>query len=468
MNEQIKMKIYNYIPIFAQNILCTYVGRKLNSTRYGKNFDTWTKFYSESASWSESELREYQREKMIELIRHCFATVPFYREKWRSLGLSSDDFTDLDDISKLPYTTKEDIHNNLKELISDNYNQKELLKSMTSGSTGTPVTRFFTKKETQQHYAIFWNRMRQGVSVGDRYAAFQGWDVVPALQKKPPYWRENFAGNQRLYSLRHLSPEKLKYYAQSLSGEPFAYYQGYVSIMTIIAEFMMENGLQLNHSPKAVFATAEYLNPESRKILEKAWKTKVWDEYCQTECCAMIRQCEYGNHHVQMDYGIVEFKPIEHDEGYLLAEIICTGFVPFASPLIRYRLGDRVLVDEKRKCLCGAPGPVIKQIEGRMSNYILTPDGRKYPCMHGLGKMLRNVRRTQIIQEDIDKITIRVVPYPEFNKDDEQYLLSRFREKIGCDINVGIEKVDELERSKGGKVFTVINRIKDVKIPVNV
>jgi phenylacetate-CoA ligase len=463
MNDQIKMKIYNNAPIFAQNILCSYQGRRLNSIRYGNNFDTWTKFYSGSSKWSELELKEYQREKMIELIRHCFTSVPFYREKWRSKGLSLLDFKDLDDISKLPYTTKEDVHNNLKELISDNYDQKKLLKSMTSGSSGTPVTRYFTKEETQRHYAIFWNRMRQGVSIGDRYAAFQGWDVVPTHQKNPPYWRENFAGNQRLYSMRHLSPENLKYYAESLSDEPFVYYQGYVSTMTIIAEYIMENDLQLTHTPKAVFATAEYLNPESRKILEKAWKTKVWNEYCQTECCAMIRQCECGNHHVQMDYGIVEFIPIEYNGNNLLAEIVCTGLIPFASPLIRYRIGDRVVLDEKEKCLCGAPGPVIKGIEGRMSNYILTPDGRKYPCMHGLGKMLRNVRRTQIIQEDIDKITLRVVPYPEFNKDDENYLLSRFKEKIGCNINIEVEKVDELERSKSGKVFLVINRIKDTK-----
>jgi phenylacetate-CoA ligase len=103
---------------------------------------------------------------------------------------------------------------------------------------------------------------------------------------------------------------------------------------------------------------------------------------------------------------------------------------------------------------------VIKEIEGRMSNYIITPDGRKYPCMHGLGKMLRNVRRTQIVQEDEYNITLRVVPFPEFDKDDEQYLLSRFKEKIGCEINIQVEKVNELERSKSGKVFPVINRIK--------
>jgi phenylacetate-CoA ligase len=459
MDDQMKMKIYNHIPTSIQNMICTYIGWQLNNVRYGKNFDAWTKFYSESVLWSEGELKEYQREKMTELIRHCFSSVPFYRKKWRSMGLSLEDFKDLEDLSKFPYTNKENIHSNLKELISENYDQKKLLKSMTSGSTGTPVTRYFTKDEIQRHYAIFWNRLRQDVTLGDRYASFQGWDVVPSSQEDPPFWRENYAGNQRLYSMRHLSREKLKSYIESLSKEPFVYYQGYVSVMTIIAEFMEENGFQLAQNPKAVFATAEQLNSMSRNIIEKAWKTKVWDEYCQTEYCAMIRQCEYGNHHPQLDYGIIEYEPIGYDEGYLLAEIICTGFVPFASPLIRYRIGDRVLLDEKGECPCGAPGPVIKEIEGRMSNYIITPDGRKYPCMHGLGKMLRNVRRTQIIQEDENKITIRVVPFPDFSMEDEQYLVTRFRKKIGCEINVVVEKVDELERTRGGKVFTVINRI---------
>jgi phenylacetate-CoA ligase len=460
MNYQMKMNIYHHTPIFVQNMICTYIGWTYNKIRYGRNFDTFTRFYSESAKWSEGELKEFQREKVSELIRHCFLTVPYYREKWISMGLTPGDFKNLEDISKLPYTTKEDVYENLTQMISDTSNKKELFVSMTGGSTGMPLTRYFTRKELQQHYAIFWNRMRQGVSRGDRYATFQVRDVVPSSQKKPPFWRENLAANQRFYSMRHLSQDKLKYYAESLTGEPFIYYQGIVSIMSVVAEYMQQNNFPLAHPPKAVFVTSEQLSPLTRNLFEKTWKTKVWNEYGQTECCAMIRQCEYGNHHPQMDYGFIEYEPIEYDdEGRLLAEIVCTGFIPFASPLIRYRIGDQVLLDNNRICPCGAPGPVIKEIRGRMSGYIVTPDGRKYSCLHGLDGILRHVRRTQIVQENKDEITIRVVPFPQFDKKDEQYLIMKFKEKIGCNLNITVETVKELERTKGGKVLSIINRI---------
>jgi phenylacetate-CoA ligase len=458
MSVPTKMKIYNHSPIFMQNLICTMIGRKLNRIRYGKNFDTWIKFYEKSAAWSEEELKEYQREKMIELIYHCFSSVPYYKKKFISKCLTPKDLKSLDDISKFPYTTKEEVFYNREQMISDKYNHKELLKSMTSGSTGMPLTQYFTQNEMEQHYAIFWNRMRQGVSRGDRYASFQGKGIVPLSQKTPPFWRENFAANQRYYSMRHLSRENLKYYAEDLSNQPFVYYQGYVSIMTIIAEYMEENCIHLSHPLKAVFSTSENLSMLSRNLFERVWKTKVWDEYCQAECCALIRQCEFGNHHPQMDYGIIEYEPIEYQGDYILAEIVCTGFIPFASPLIRYRIGDLVLLHEKGKCPCGAPGPLIKEIYGRSSDYILTPDGRKYPCGNVGARILRNVRRSQIIQEDENRITIRLVPFPEFGEKDEKHIIKSFKENIGCEINVVVEKVNELERIKGGKVLSIIHR----------
>jgi phenylacetate-CoA ligase len=463
MDEQIKLKIYGHSPISIQNMMCSSVGRKLNQIRYGENFDKWTKFYNESVSWSEGELKEYQREKMVELIRHCFSSVPFYQKRWGSMGLAPNDFKDLDDLSKLPYTTKEDLRNNQNKMIDVNFDQRELLRSTTSGSTGTPTACYFTQDELQRHYAIFWNRMRQGVSRGDRYASFQGRDVVPLSQKLPPFWRENYSSNQRLYSINHLSTLNLKNYIDSLSKEPFVYYQGFGSVLRIIAEYMEKNGLHLTHIPKAVFTTGEVLDQISRNLIENVWKTKVWDEYCQYECCALIRQCEHGNYHPQMDYGIIEYVPIGDDDGYLQADMICTGFIPFAAPLVRYLIGDRVLLDTTGKCPCGAPGPVIKGIEGRMSNIIVTRNGRKYPCIHSLGKILRNVRRTQIVQEDEDNITIRVVPYPEFDKKDESYLITQFKKNIGVDINIKVVKVNEVERSKSGKTYFIINKIRDIE-----
>jgi phenylacetate-CoA ligase len=143
----------------------------------------------------------------------------------------------------------------------------------------------------------------------------------------------------------------------------------------------------------------------------------------------------------------------------VLAEMICTGFIPRAAPLIRYRVGDCVLINEKERCKCGAPGPVIKEIRGRTSDYILTPDGRKYPHISLIVDLLRNVRHTQVVQEERDTIVVRIVPSPEFNEEDELHVIDCFKNRIGGDINVVVRKVNELERHQNGKILSIINRL---------
>ncbi|HEX3007986.1 MAG TPA: hypothetical protein VHO90_10260 [Bacteroidales bacterium] len=453
------MGIYNHSPIWMQNLCCTLAGKQYIKTRYGKAFFKWAAFYAESKKWSQGQLKEYQREQLKQLIGECFDTVPYYAEKWKSMGLVPDDVKDISDLSKFPCTNKEDIFNFGDRFVSTKHDKNKLIAGMTGGSTGMPLTRYYTMAEIQRHYAIFWDRMRQGVKFGDPYATFQGKEIVPPGQKNPPYWRENYAAHQRLYSMRNLSPDKLVYYAKSLIETPFVYYQGYVSILTIIAEFMAENGMKLKTPPKAVFCTSEQLTASARKLMEETWNTRVWNEYCQGERCALIRQCEHGNHHAQMDYGVVEYEPIGHEGNYLLAELICTSFIPHASPLIRYRIGDRVLVDEGAKCPCGYPGPIIKAIRGRTGEYILTPDGRKYPHISLIVDMLRNVKRTQVIQDRLEEITVRIVPFPTFNADDEKHLIRCFQDRIGGGIIVKVEHVSELERLSNGKTLSIINRI---------
>lgn len=459
MINALSMHIYNKSPVWLQNMLCSLAGRRFISLRYDGCFRQWAEFYDQSRRWSQAECEAYQQAQLQALCKECFADVPWYSRKWASLGLTADDIKCVDDIKKLPFTTKEDVLEAGDQLLNQRYDKHKLVTGMTGGSTGMPLTRYFTQDELRRHYAIFWNRMRSGVEFGDRYATFQGKEIVPSSQKKPPYWRENRAANQRLYSMRFLSPENLEHYANSLVNEPFVYYQGYVSFMQVVAEYMDEHGMTLKHPPKAVFATSEQVSSHARSLFERVWQTRVWDEYCQGERCALICECKHGNRHVQLDYGIVEFEPIGREGEYLLAEIVCTGFIPHAAPLIRYRIGDRVLIDEREVCSCGAPGPVIKAIRGRQSEYIITPDGRKYPHISLIVDMIRNVRRTQVIQEDPKEITVRIVPTSDFSDADERHVIQCFEERIGGGLKVKVQRVADLERLPNGKVLSIINRV---------
>lgn len=439
--------------------MCTWAGARLQRERYGPDFERWASFFAESGRWTEARLLEYQLEQLRELIRECHESVPFYADRWRAAGLTPATLRDLSDLVKFPVTTKDDVFEAATRMISTRFDHKDLVHITTGGTTGTPLDLYKTRGELQRHYAAIWTRLRPGVKRGDYYAAFQGKEVVPERQSRPPYWRENRAGRQRLYSMRHLAPAKLESYAQSLVETPFVYYQGYANFLALIAEYMDARGLTPRTPPVAVFSTSDQLSAESRALMERIWKTRVWDDYGQAEFASLIHECGHQARHIVMEYGITEFEPLGNENGMLVAEMICTGFVSHAQPLIRYRVGDTVLIDEGARCPCGRPGPVIRAIRGRTSEFIVTPEGGRYPTITHFVNDLRHVKHTQVVQERPGAITVRVVPTPEFDRSDEALVESVFRARLGAGLEIHVERVAELERLPNGKVLNIINRL---------
>ena len=146
-----------------------------------------------------------------------------------------------------------------------------------------------------------------------------------------------------------------------------------------------------------------------------------------------------------------------------VAEMVCTGFLTRTIPLIRYRVGDHVLIAPGERCPCGRPGPVIKAIRGRTSEFIVTPDGRRYPTVTHFVDLLRHVRRSQVVQEREGEIIVRVLPEPGFCDADARHAEALFAERVGGGIRVRVEQVAELERMPNGKVLNIINRLPGYK-----
>lgn len=456
---RLRQALYDRSPVWVQNELCTFWGRRLERDRYGPAFERWAAAWAERRAWGEERLREYQREQLAALLAHAQAAVPWYAERWRAAGVAPGDFRELADLARFPDTTKDDVFDAGVRMRSTAADPRGLVSLTTGGTTGQPLTLWRTREELRAHYAAFWDRMRPGIRRGERYAAFQGKEVVPASQAGPPFWRDNRAANQRLYSMRHLSPAKVGHYARDLAENAFAYYQGYANFMAVIAEYMADHGIVPATPPRAVFSTSDQLSAATRRLFETAWKTRVYDDYGQAECASLIGECAHGNRHEHLDYAYTEYLPVGEEDGLQLAEMVCTGFLTRTMPLIRYRVGDHVLIAPGERCPCGRPGPVIKAIRGRTSEFIVTPDGRRYPTVTHFVDQLRNVRRSQVVQEREGEITVRVVALPAFGDADARHAADLFAERIGGGIRVRVEKVDELERMPNGKILNIINRL---------
>jgi phenylacetate-CoA ligase len=140
-----------------------------------------------------------------------------------------------------------------------------------------------------------------------------------------------------------------------------------------------------------------------------------------------------------------------HDHG----ELVATGLLNLDMPLIRYRVGDRARVpDTSSPCPCGRGLPLMGRVEGRMNDLLITPDGRPVfwlnPVFYGLP-----VRQSQIVQEHLDVLRVRVSPAPGYDAETENTIIERLQERMG-DVRVLVDRVAEVPRTANGKLRAIV------------
>ena len=164
--------------------------------------------------------------------------------------------------------------------------------------------------------------------------------------------------------------------------------------------------------------------------------------------------CTLGRLHVDMEFGIVEVEVQEETAEYVRGPLLVTGLGNDATPFIRYRVGD-VGTRLKRPCDCGRPGEVFLDVDGRVEDYVVTPDGRWVGRLDHIFKDQLDVAEAQILQETTDSIDVLVVPKASFDERAEAGLIKEIRLRLGDEIRVELKRVDEIPREGNGKFRAV-------------
>jgi phenylacetate-CoA ligase len=456
--------IYDRSPIWFQNLMTTAYGWEKNRYRYGSaQAKDWLRFYQETATWPENKLRAYQLGQVQATLRQAVQQVPYYQALFKKLTINPDEIQSVEAMQRLPYLEKDVIRDAGLTLISKESNPNKLNRAPTSGSTGMPLVFYSDREATVRNFVYRWAQCRPGLERNrDRYANFTGLEIVRPNCERPPFWRMNHASNQRVYSIFHLSDRNMPYYLDDLEGFGAAWFYGYPSALFTLADFLLRTGRTFSCPPKAVITSSEQCLPEYREAIEKAFQTRVWDEYGQVEMGGVAFSCPCGRMHEKVDFSLMEFIPVREENGLQVCELICTSFVNKAMPLIRYRVGDLALLDPGAVCPFGTPGRVIEQIYGRTAQFILCADGSRVSNVSVMAKKCRNVKAIQAVQEEAAAVTLRVVRQPEFETaGDEAILIREFRKKLGEEsrIRIRIEYVDRIELTKSGKFLSIVNRM---------
>lgn len=427
------------------------------------------KFYSEykrllKNQWkSYEELKKEQEKHLRVMIDFSYNNVPYYRELFKSLNLKPGDIGKIEDLEKLPVLTKDIIKRNWEDFKPVNLNKMKYYAGATGGSTGTPFKYRLSKPDRFLGWAASYRSWGYGgYNLGDKMVFLAGSSLAVGATSNLIRSVNEIVRNIKMLSSFDMGDEEMKQYVNTINSFKPKFLRGYASSIYLFAKWINENKINIRQS-KGVFTTAEKLYPHMRKEIENVFGCDVYDAYGLNDGGISAYECsEHCGLHISTERSIMEV--VDNNENQLSCgegRILATSLYNYAMPFIRYDTGDlgRIIGGV---CGCGREYKLLKEIAGRQQEMLKTPEGR---YIHGeffthIFWEVDRVKEFQVVQEKIDKITVKIIPEEDF--DEKQ--LDKIREIVrrrSEGWKLEFKFVDKIERTGAGKYKFIINKIKD-------
>lgn len=416
----------------------------------------------EQSQWlSPKEMEDRQNQNLQAFIARVTQHVPYYRELFDSLELKPQDIRCKAELARLPLLTKAIIRANQKRLKSTSAGK--LIKYNTGGSSGQPLVFYMGMDRVSHDVASKWRATRWwGVDIGDPEIVLWGSPIELSGQDRIKQLRDLIIRSE-LISAFELDEETIQHTFKRIQKVRPPMLFGYPSVFALLAEEAGKRGLDLRSlGIKVIFVTSEKLYDHQRTLIETTFNAPVANGYGGRDAGFIAHQCPQGNFHITAEDIIVEIvdkagSPLSAGEA---GEIVVTHLQTSDFPFIRYATGD-VGVLSNEACLCGRGLPLLKEIQGRSTDFIHAMDGS---LMHGLA-LIYHVREHQgvvnfkIVQESLKKTTLYLQTNDEFDSAAVSQMVANFKKRLGEAVTVDVQVVDKMEREKSGKFRYVVSNM---------
>ena len=410
--------------------------------------------------------RELQDEKLRRLLRHCYRNVPYYRSAMQALKLRPEDIRGQADLYKLPFLTKTDIRRHLYfDIMSENHDKAHVLKITTSGSTGEPFVCYADRAQLEFRWAATLRAQEwTGYRFGDPTVRLWHQTIGMSKSQAARERADAILSNRSFIPIFELSDSKMEAMVQTIAAASPVLMDGYAEALNFLANYLKSTGT-IAVRPRALMSSAQTLPPTSRKLIEEAFGCKVFDKYGSREFSGIAYECEaHEGHHVVAEGYIVEIlrdgKPALPGE---IGEVVITDLNNTCMPFLRYRIGDLAeAMDPEAACSCGRGATRIGAIQGRVQSIIQGTDGRYLPgtfFAHFLKEYDYAFKRFQVIQDERDAMTFRVVKGGRFSPSVLDEVLATFRQFLGERMRIDVEFVDEIALIRTGKHLASVSRL---------
>ena len=363
---------------------------------------------------SREEITALQLQRLRSTVEHCMHS-PFYAERLKQCGVSTDSIKSLDDLKRIPFTTKQDLRNTYPFGIASVKPEECVRLHSSSGTTGNPTVILHTQKDLNEWaaavarclwmvglrpYDVFQNSSGYGMftgGLGFQYGAEKmGMLTVPAA-----------AGNTK---------RQIKFMTDFGTTAVHAI----PSYATRLYEVMEEQGIDPRTDTRlhTLIIGAEPHSEEPRRRIEEMLGVKAYNSFGMSEMCGpgVAFECrEQNGLHIWEDYYIVEIvdpetlRPVPDGE---VGELVLTTLNREAMPLLRYRTRDltRLLPGE---CPCGRHHKRLDRMKGRSDDMMILKGVNIFPIqietiLLQFEELTSNYLITLETRESNDEMTVEV------------------------------------------------------------
>jgi phenylacetate-CoA ligase len=451
-----KMEIYWRVPVFLQEFGLSLYARQLDKLYYGGAYEAWSQRFESRRHWSRSEAESWQSQKLRWIIDLSGKRVPYYRNNWNKLAWQS--VRSAADLHLLPTLGKQEIRQKEHLFLADGLHPRSLWLEKTSGTTGTPLHIYWSKAKLPEFWAIMEVMVRNvaGVARDMPRAMMGGRPIVRGSATRPPYWRFNRRWRQLYLSSYHISQATATSYAAALKEFGSQWITGYGSAIAALADCAAKGPIK-RVPQRSVITSGDTLLDGMRASIEEFFECKCFDHYGQAEGVAMAMECPEGKMHIIPEVGIWE---IVGEDGAPCApgevgEIVATGLLNHAMPLIRYRLGDWAAWAKDQSCSCGNQQAIITDLQGRVDDYLITSDGRKIGRLSTAMKRSPTIHSAQVVQDEGGHAFLLVQPGESYRPSDGQAIKDDILERIGS-FDIEVVETGAIPRTATGKSALVV------------
>lgn len=396
--------------------------------------------------------KRWQKNRIQKLIRHAYRHVPLWRTLLREKGIVPDSIRSIEDMSRLPITSKRTYLGRMPEEFIDNSRAVQSHWYLTSGTSGMPFRFLLSEQSVLEKYIDF---------ASFRFLWWRGESLSKLATTRLA--RIKIRGPSNEYRLFVPVEEFLSNPRQALAritGFKSEIISAYPSILLDMARLILKDATLPRPTPRFVLSFGESLFPSVRTFVEKTLGCEIYDRYGLEEIGVVGVECaRHDGFHVNTESVIIEIT----DDSYAAVssgvegKIIATDLLNYGMPFIRYDTGDRGKISYEL-CACGLRSPRLWS-KGRYTAY-LSFAARRIHHLEFDGAMdgfMNYIFQYQIAKKSDNEIIARIIPGPAFFAGVRERVEQSLSKLVGKNVRVSVETVENLPITPRGKSRIVID-----------